>query len=274
MNRLKADMRKAVLAALVEGSSINSIAGMTGVSKVTILKLLRDLGGACAADHNDHLRGLKPVSVKCDEVWSFNFCKANNVAESKRHDISYGEVWTWTALDPHSRLMITYLVGTRSPGDARAFMADLAYRVIDIGTLTMDGYTAYPEAVQAAFALEVPYVQLMKKHQTPEPSENRYSPSTCIGREKLSAIGYSHVDHISTSHVERSKLTDRMSMGGHARLTSGHSKRIQNHGHAFSLFVMHYNFCRRHSTLSTSPAMAAGLADHIWTLDELIGLMN
>lgn len=273
MNQLKTDKRKAVVAALVEGSSINSIVRMTGVSKVTILKLLKDFGCACAAYHNEHVRGLKPVSVQCDEVWSFNFCKAKNVAKTKRRDISYGDVWTWTALDPHSKLMISYLVGTRSPGDAHAFMDDLAGRVIDIGTLTTDGYMAYPEAVQAAFGLEVPYAQLIKKYDSPDPSENRYSPGTCIGCEKRSVIGFPHVDHISTSHVERSNLTVRMSMRRFTRLTNGHSKKIENHGHAFSLFVMHYNFCRKHSTLGTSPAVAAGLADHVWTLDELISLI-
>lgn len=273
MRRLKPEQTKAVIAALVDGCSINATVRMTGVAKTTILRLLASLGCACARFHDDHMRGLKPVSVQCDEVWSFNYCKAKNVAKTKLRDISYGDVWTWTALDPHTKLMISYLVGTRSAADAHAFMDDLSGRVIDIGTLTTDGYKAYPDAVQAAFGLEVPYAQLIKKYDSPEPGENRYSPGTCVGCEKNSIIGYPHVDHISTSHVERSNLTVRMSMRRFTRLTNGHSKKIENHGHAFSLFVMHYNYCRKHSTLGTTPAMAAGLADHVWTLEELIGII-
>lgn len=275
MNRLKTDKRKAVIAALVDGCSINAIVRMTGVSKVTILKLLRDLGCACAEFHNDHVRGLKPRSVQCDEVWSFNFCKQKNVAKTKLRDISYGDVWTWTALDPESKLMISYLVGTRSAGDAFAFMDDLSGRVINIGTLTTDGYHAYPEAVRAAFGNEVDYAQLIKHYDGPEGSENRYSPGTCTGCEKRSVIGFPEADKISTSHVERSNLTVRMSMRRFTRLTNGHSKKIENHGHAFSLFVVHYNFCRKHSSLKgQTPAMAAGLADHVWSLEELVGLVH
>ncbi|HKQ48417.1 MAG TPA: IS1 family transposase [Phycisphaerae bacterium] len=274
MNKLPTAKRVAVVSALVEGMSINSIVRMTGVSKVTILKLLKDLGCACARYHDDHVRGLKPARVQCDEVWSFNFCKAKNVAKTKLRDISYGDVWTWTALDSDSKMIVTYYVGQRSAADADIFMLDLASRVNSHTQLTTDGFPAYPEAVKNAFGSMVDYAQLIKVYKEDRSREAHYSPATCIGCKHETLIGYPDPAHISTSHVERSNLTIRMSMRRFTRLTNGHSKKIENHGHSFSLFVMHYNWCRKHMTLKgKTPAQACGLADKPWTLEQLVGLI-
>ncbi len=276
MNQLKTDKRKAVVAALVDGNSINSTVRMTGIAKTTILRLLRDLGCACAAYHNDHVRGLKQKNVQADEVWSFVHCKQKNVRTAKAMVYGAGDCYTWTAIDPDTKLIITYLVGQRTGGDAAAFMDDLSGRVINIGQLTTDGFNAYPDAVKAAFDNEVDYAQLVKHYKTVQTTgEARYSPATCTGCTKQSVIGFPDPDHISASIVERSNLTIRMSVRRFTRLTNGHSKKIENHGHAFALFVMHYNCCRKHETLKgRTPAMAAGLADHAWTLDELIELIK
>ena len=273
MNKLRTNKRKAVIAALVEGNSINSTVRMTGVAKTTILRLLSDLGCACSKYHNDHVHGLRPKAVQCDEIWSFCHCKQKNVKAAKAAPNGAGDAWTWTAIDPATKLVITYYVGLRGPNDALAFMDDLSGRVIDIGTLTTDGYAAYPEAVRQTFGSEANYAQLIKVYRAERPDHARYSPAACIGAQHRHVSGFPDPDAISTSIIERSNLTIRMSMRRFTRLTNGHSKKIENHGHAFALFVMHYNFCRKHMTLGTSPAVQAGLADHVWTLDELNGLI-
>jgi IS1 family transposase len=275
MNQLKTDKRSMVVAALVEGNSINSTVRMTGVAKTTILRLLRDLGRACAAFHNDNVRGLKPNAVQCDEVWSFNFCKQKNVAKTKLRDISYGDVWTWTAIDPETKAIITYHVGLRTADDARSFMLDLSGRINNATQITTDGLGSYPDAVREAFGDMVDYAQLIKVYREDRQSEARYSPATCVGCQHKTVIGFPAPEKISTSIVERSNLTVRMSMRRFTRLTNGHSKKVENHGHAFALFVMHYNYCRKHQSLKgQTPAMAAGLADHAWSMDELLGLLD
>ncbi|MCB9851537.1 MAG: IS1 family transposase [Phycisphaerales bacterium] len=274
MNKLKRDKQRAVVAALVEGNSINSTVRMSGVAKTTILRLLEKLGCACSRFHDEHVRGLKPEAVQCDEIWSFCHSKQKNVREENQGKFGHGDVWTWTAIDPKTKFIITYYVGLRSPLDAYAFMDDLSGRVIDIGTLTTDGYGAYPAAIRETFGRDVNYAQLIKVYRAERPDHARYSPAACIGTEHKTVSGFPDPDEISTSIVERSNLTIRMSMRRFTRLTNGHSKKIENHGHAFALFTMHYNFARKHSTLGTSPAVAAGLADHLWTLDELIGLVD
>jgi IS1 family transposase len=275
MNKLKTEKRKAVIGLLMEGVGINATKRLTGVDKEAILKLQKDLGCACAHYHHDHVRGLKPRSVQCDEIWGFNFCKEKNVKNTKLRHTSYGDVWTWTAIDPHTKLMITYMIGRRNDADARAFMDDLAGRVIDIGTLVTDGLSVYPPAVKEAFGKMVDYAQLVKVYENNNEGASRYSPASCIGCIKKSVIGFPMAEDISTSIVERSNLTIRMQMRRMTRLTNGHSKKLENHGHAVSLYLFHYNFCRKHMSLGgKTPAMAAGLADHVWSLDELLGLIG
>lgn len=275
MNRLKADKRKAVVAALVEGNSIKSTVRMTGTAKTTILRLLADLGCACSQFHGKKVRGLSPASVQCDEVWSFRGMKQKNVPEEKRGQFGLGSVWTWTVLDPKTKLIITYYVGLRGPEDALAFMDDLSGRVINVGTLTTDGYGAYPEAVRETFGDAANYAQFVKVYKSERPEHAHYSPAACTGCEKHWVSGFPVMQDVSTSHVERSNLTIRLSMRRFTRLTNGHGKKIENHGHAFALFTMHYNFCRKHQSLDArTPAMAVGLADHVWSLEEFLGLLD
>lgn len=275
MNRLKTDKRKAVVMALVEGNSINSTVRMTGVSKPTILKLLRDLGCACSRFHDETVRGLRPARIECDEIWSFVYCKAKNVMGAKAAPEGAGDAWTWTAIDPDTKLIVTYYLGMRTQADAYEFMDDLSGRVFDIGTITTDGYAAYPDAVRATFGSDANYAQLIKVYRAERSDHARYSPAVCIGAQHKHVSGFPHAEDISTSIVERSNLTIRMQNRRFTRLTNAHSKKIENHGHGLALFFAFYNFCRPHATLGNkTPAMAAGLADHRWTIEELLGLLN
>lgn len=273
MNKLKTDGQKAVVKALVEGCSINATVRMTGVAKTTILRLINRLGCACSGFHNDHVRGLKPARVQCDEVWSFVHCKQRQVKTAKAAPMGAGDCWTWTAIDPDTKLILTYHVGLRSEWDAAEFMLDLSGRITNITQLTTDGLTSYPPAVREAFGQEVNYAQLIKVYRQTRPDHARYSPAECIGTKIEYVEGAPDKEHISTSIIERHNLTVRMSMRRFTRLTNGHSKKVENHGHAFAMFVMHYNYCRKHMSLDgKTPAMAAGLADHVWTMEELVAL--
>lgn len=193
---------------------------------------------------------------------------------AKAAPIGAGDCWTWTAIDPETKLMISYLIGLRTPGDAQAFMLDLAGRITNLTQLTTDGLTAYPPAVYEAFGIEIDYAQLIKVYREDRQTEARYSPATCVGCKKQHVIGAPDPAKISTSIVERSNLTMRMSMRRFTRLTNGHSKKVENHGHMVALFFAFYNFCRRHASLGgKTPAMVSGVTDHIWSIDDLISLV-
>lgn len=275
MNNLNVEKQKAVIAALVEGTSINSTVRMTGVSKPTILKLLRDLGDVCAAYHDKHVRRLKPAQVQTDEIWSFCYAKQKNVPAEMQGEYGYGDVWTWTAITDQ-KLIAAYRVGLRTQEDADAFMLDLAGRITNRTQLTSDGHTTYLNAVENAFGSEVDYAQLVKTYGSKgeaNSSEAKYSPPKINGAKKTPMIGLPARQHISTSHVERHNMTIRMSMRRFTRLTNAHSKKIEYHEHSIAVFFMFYNYCRVHSTIGTTPAVASGLADHVWSLDELLGLL-
>lgn len=277
MNRIKTDKRIAIVRALVEGMSINATVRITGVSKPTILKLLKDLGSACARHHDEAVRGLKPSYIETDEIWAFNYCKAKNVKNAKAAPDDAGDIWTWTALDADSKLMIGYRVGLRTWEDCREFMLDLANRVNARTQITSDGLAAYLPAVQEAFGPYVDFAQLVKlfgPEQAGNGAERKYSPGECNGTKKVKQIGIPDEDRISTSYVERSNLSIRMGNRRFTRLTNAHSKKAENHFYAIALFFAFYNFCRVHSTVKTTPAVAAGIADHVWTVEELVGLMG
>lgn len=276
MNTLSTDKRIAVVRALVEGCSIRATCRMTGVAKNTVAKLLVDLGRACAEFQDRTLRGLKPAKIQCDEIWSFCYAKQKNVPEPMKGTYGYGDVWTWVALDSDAKLVMTWHVGLRLPADAHAFMDDLAGRVVNVAQLTTDGFAAYPAAVREAFGDEVHYAKLIKLYGGAEnvAGPARYSPAACIGSRKEYVIGGADPEHISTSHVERQNLTMRMSMRRFTRLTNAFSKKVENLKHAVALHFMHYNFCRVHQSLRVTPAMAAGVADHVWSMEELVGLIE
>ncbi len=275
MNKLPLHTRVQILNMLVEGSSMRSISRVAGVSINTVTKLLVDAGEACAAYHDEHVRNVKASRVQCDEIWSFTYAKAKNVAKAKAAPEVAGDVWTWTGLDADSKMIVSWLVGGRDGSYAMEFMDDLAKRLANRVQLTTDGHRAYLEAVEGAFGDDVDYAQLVKLYgAAPESAKGRYSPAECIGARKERVTGNPDRDHVSTSYVERQNLTMRMHMRRFTRLTNGFSKKIENHAHAVALHFMFYNFAKIHKTLRVTPAMQAGVADHVWTLEDIAQLAD
>lgn len=273
MNRLVLEKRVQVVAALVEGSSINSIVRMTGVAKHTVLKLLEDMGCASAALHAIAVRDIPARRIQADEIWAFCGAKQKNVKEEKKAS-GWGDVWTWTAIDSDTKLCISYLIGGRDAGWAEEFVADLRQRIVGRPQITTDAHRPYLAAIEKAFGEDVDYAQLHKVYRASGEPEKRYSPAKCIGCAMKTVIGDPDPEHVSTSYVERQNLTMRMSMRRFTRLTNAFSKKIDNHGHAVALHFAHYNFCRIHKTLRVTPAMEAGIADHIWSFEELVALLD
>lgn len=274
MNTLTTEKRVQVIAALVEGNSIRATVRMTGVAKNTIVKLLLDVGTVCLEYQDKHLRNLKCKQIQCDEIWSFCYAKEKNVPADKKGQFGYGDVWTWVAIDPQSKLVPSFMVGSRTALAAREFMEDLASRLASRVQLTTDGHRAYLEAVEEAFGSEVDYAMLVKLYGADSEPDTRYSPAECIGCREIAVAGRPDPKHISTSHVERQNLTMRMKMRRFTRLTNAFSKKIENHVHAIALHYMHYNFCRIHQTLRVTPAMEAGVSDHIWSVEEIVALLD
>jgi IS1 family transposase len=245
---------------------------MLGVGKHTVLRLLEDAGCACAAYHDAMVRGLCSRRVQCDEIWSFVYGKDKNLTMEQMQS-GMGSVWTWTAIDADSKLIVTYMLGDRGAGTAYAFMRDLASRLETRIQLTTDGHRVYAEAVENAFGSEIDYAMLVKLYGSSNDGESRYSPATCIGCRTGVLSGNPDPKYVSTSYVERQNLSMRMGMRRFTRLTNGFSKKVENHGHQVALYFMHYNFCRVHKTLRVTPAMEAGLTDHVWSLEELCALL-
>jgi len=276
MNRLSTAERARIIGALVEGNSIRATCRMTGAAKNTVTKLLVDIGRAVSYYQDDHLRGLYARRVEVDEIWSFCYAKKANVPEEHRNEFGYGDVWTWVALDADSKLAITWLVGERGADYARVLMVDLAERLAQRVQITTDGHSAYASAVEYAFGANVDYAQAIKEYgrDTTEP-ETRYSPAKCTSIERKEIMGRPDRAHISTSYVERQNLTMRMSMRRFTRLTNAFSKKVENLAAAVSLHFMYYNFARKHQTLKgETPAMAAGVTDHVWSLEEIAALLD
>ena len=275
MNRLSPAKRSAIIAALVEGNSINGTSRMTGAAKNTILKLLADIGQACVEYQDKHVRKLTSRRVQCDEIWSFCHSKAKNVPDDKKGQFGYGDVWTWTAIDADSKLCISWCIGGRDSYTGMAFMQDVARRLSQRVQLTTDGHGVYLDAVERAFGGNIDYAMLIKIYgEAPEDDSKRYSPASCYGAEPRPVTGKPDPKYISTSYVERQNLTMRMSMRRFTRLTNAFSKKVENLGHAVALHFVYYNFCRKHMTLGMTPAMAAGLSDHEWSIEELVGLLG
>jgi len=246
---------------------------MTGAAKGTVLKPLADLGTACAAYHDEHVRGVAAKRIQCDEIWSFCYAKDRNVREEKKAD-GAGSLWTWTALDADSKLIVSYLCGGRDAGWANAFMSDVASRLSTRVQITTDGHKAYIEAIEGAFGMDVDYAMLIKLYGSPTGPETRYSPGEVIGTETIVKSGNPDRKHISTSYVERQNLTMRMSMRRFTRLTNAFSKKVENHEHMLAIYFMYYSFCRVHSTLRVAPAMEAGISREVWMIEDLVALME
>ncbi len=277
MNRLTTERRARIIASLVEGNSIRATVRMTGAAKNTVTKLLVDLGAACTEYQDRAMRGLPCTNVQCDEIWAYCYSKQKNVPEQHRGTFGYGDVWTWTALCADTKIVPTWLVGERTVDDAEVFMGDLARRLSHRVQLTTDGHRPYLQAVEGAFGAEVDYAMLHKLYGPPDApthQERKYSPNVCTGFDVRMISGDPDPAKVSTSYVERQNLTMRMGMRRYTRLTNGFSKKVENLSHAVALHYMHYNFCRVHQTLKTTPALAAGVADHRWTLLEVAALLD
>jgi IS1 family transposase len=278
MNRLNRAERAQIIRALVEGNSLRSTTRITGRSINTVSKLLVDLGNVCTAYQMRHLVDLPATRIECDEIWAFCYAKARNVPEDKRDEFGVGDVWTWVALDPDSKLVCTWLVGERGPDEANDFMADLAPRLRNRVQLTTDGHKPYREAVERAFGGNVDYAMLIKEYGLDPAEERKFSPPVVLSQAVKVIEGNPDESKISTSYVERQNLTMRMSMRRFTRLTNGFSKKVENHAAAIALHFLYINFARPHKSLANpyprTPAMAAGLADHIWTCEEIAALLD
>lgn len=274
-NKLPLETRVRILGMLCEGSSMRSISRLCDVSINTVAKLLADAGEACLALHDEKVRGVTASRIQCDEIWSFVYAKAKNVKDAKAAPDHAGDVWTWTALDADTKLMVSYFVGDRSGASAMIVMDDLQARLSNRVQLTTDGHNAYLDAVDTAFGGEIDYAVLEKVYGTdPTAPKGRYSPPVCKGARKHVISGDPDKAEISTSYVERSNLSIRMQNRRFTRLTNAFSKKLDNHIHALALYFAFYNFCRIHKTLRITPAMAAGITDKLWTLEDIIARMD
>lgn len=279
MNQLTTAKRAQVIQCLCEGVSIRATCRMTGTGKNTVARLLCQIGKACLEYQNEYLRGLDSMVVQVDEIWSFVGCKEKHATPDKKAE-GLGSIWCWTALDSDSKLIITWHLGDRSDDDAETFVFDLADRLTKRIQLSSDGFGAYRGAVKLAFGKDVDYGQIIKVYGLDGSEQKRYSPSICTSSTAKAIIGDPIKSQISTSHVERSNLTIRMQNRRMTRLTNAFSKSVEHHAHAMALTFMHYNFARPHQTLTkkagdkTTPAMAAGVSDHVWSIEEIVGLLG
>jgi IS1 family transposase len=274
MNILATDKRAQILNCLVEGCSMRSTSRLTGAAKKTVERMLVAAGTACAAYMDKSMRNLNCKLLQVDEIWSFTYSKQKNVPEALRGSKEVGDTWTWVAIDAQTKLIPCWHVGKRGARDAYQFINDLAARLAGRVQLTSDGHKGYLEAVEGAFGADIDYAQLIKLYGNEIGGEVRYSPPVCVGARQERVIGRPVRKHISTSHVERQNLTLRMSNRRFTRLTNGFSKKLENHKHAAAIHFMYYNFCRIHQTLRVTPAMEAGIADHVWTLEEVVALID
>jgi IS1 family transposase len=276
MNKLPLKKRAQILGMLVEGNSIRATSRIADCSINTVTKMLVDVGTACAEYQDQALRNLPCKRVQCDEIWSFCYAKEKNVPAEMKGQFGYGDVWTWTAICADTKMIASWMVGRRDREAAKEFIADLAGRLASRVQLTTDGHKPYLQAVEEAFGVDVDYGMLTKLYGEPKgkSAERKYSPGECCGAIKGAVCGNPDDANISTSFVERQNLTMRMSMRRFTRLTNGFSKKIDNHIHAIALHFMYYNFGRIHKTLRVTPAMEAGISDHVWSLEEIAALSN
>jgi IS1 family transposase len=274
MNRLNIEQRAKILGCMVEGNSVRATSRLLGVDKKTVLRLLAEFGSACQQFHDKTVRNLKSKRVQCDEIWSFVYSKEKNVPEKCKGVFGFGSVYTWTALCADTKLIIGYRVDRRDEEAAHAFIHDLSKRLTNRVQLSTDGHHAYLHAVEDTFGGDIDYAMIRKIYNAPggRDGDGRYSPGECCGIKKKKIIGQPVRKDISTSYVERMNLNIRMGQRRFTRLTNAFSKKVENHIYAIAIYFMYYNFCRIHQTLRVTPAMEAGLTDHVWTLEEIVQL--
>ena len=278
MNKLSTNKRIKIISALVEGNSIRATCRMTGIAKGTVIRLLGLVGKSCAKYQDENLRDLNCKHIQIDEIWSFCYAKQKNVPENKQNRFGYGDVWTFTAIDADTKLVPSWLIGLRDSGYAYEFVNDLKDRFSNRVQITTDGHRIYLDSVEKAFGSKVDYAMLVKIYGNEPENERRYSSAECISTDRRVMQGNPDPNKISTSYVERQNLTMRMSMRRFTRLTNGFSKKIENLEYAVALHFMYYNFARVHQSLTNpyprTPAMAAGIENHIWTIEEIIKLID
>lgn len=275
MNRLPIQQRAAIIGMVAEGNSLRSVSRMADVSINTVTKLLVEAGAACSDYQDRVMRNLKLKRVQCDEIWSFVYAKQKHVTPAMLERGHAGDAWTWTAIDADTKLVPSWRIGPRDAHTAYEFIRDLASRVTNRIQLTTDGHRPYLVAVEDAFGANVDYAMLVKLYgNAPDEDQRNYSPPVVISCEQKIITGDPDPAHISTSYVERQNLTMRMCMRRFTRLTNGFSKKLENHVTAVSLYFMYYNFARIHKTLRCTPAMEAGVADHVWSFEEIVGVVD
>jgi IS1 family transposase len=278
MNRLSRAERAAIIRLLVEGNSLRSVTRITGNSINTVSKLLVELGAACADYQDEHLRDLTSSRIECDEIWSFVYSKARNVPDEHIGEAGFGDIWTWVALDPDTKLVPCWRVGERGAADCTAFLLDLAERLRYRVQLTTDGHHPYLAAVEEAFGSAIDYAMLVKFYGSDPNEPRKFSPPVVLSEEVRIIQGDPDPDRISTSYVERQNLTMRMGMRRFTRLTNAFSKKAANHAAAVALHFFYVNFARPHKSLANpyprTPAMAAGIANHVWTCEEIAALLD
>ena len=274
MNLLPIEKRVQIICLLVEGMSMQAVSRVADVSINTVTKQLEAVGVACATYQDQNVRGINAKRLQCDEIWSFCYAKERNVAPENKGILGYGDVYTWTGMDADSKLMVSYMVGKRDADYADAFIADLASRLTSRVQLSTAGHKPYLEAVEGAFGANVDYAMLVKHYGPTDTTEQRrYSPSDFVNAEKRVIAGNPEMAHLSTSFIERQNLTIPMGMRRLTRLANGFSKKVENLEHAISLHFMHYNFVRIHKTLRVTPAIQAGVSDHVWSIEEIAELV-
>src|ERR1700731_3570244 len=275
MNKLSREDRARIIHLLCEGNSIRAVTRLTGSSKKAVSRLMVDAGQAADWYQDRVFRNLTCKRVQVDEIWAFVYAKQKNVPGAKKAPISAGDVWTWTAIDAETKLIPSWFVGGRDSDAAMIFMDDLASRLANRVQLTSDGHKAYLEAVEGAFGADVDYAMLVKLYgASTESAKGRYSPAECIGARKERIEGNPDMKHVSTSFAERQNLTMRMSIRRFTRLTNAFSKKIEKHALSVALHYMHYNFARIHKTLRISPAMAAGVTDKLWSVADIVAMID
>jgi IS1 family transposase len=279
MNKLPLAKRVQILSMLVEGSSMRSISRVVGVSINTVTKLLVDAGKVCAAYHDEHVRNVKAKRIQVDEIWSFTYAKAKNVQNAKAAPEGAGDTWTWTAIEAETKLIVSWLVGARDSEYALAFIDDLRQRLASRVQLTSDGHKPYLDAVEESFGDDIDYAMLVKLYGSdgdgpPNSAQRKYSPGRCTGIREQRITGSPDPAHVSTSYPERHNLTMRMAMRRFTRLTNAFSKKLESHMHMVALYTVRYNFVRQHKAHRLSPAMAAGISDRLWSMEDIAELVE
>ncbi len=273
MNRLDSKTRQQVISCLIEGCSIRATVRMTGVAKKTVLRLLVEVGEVCA-DYQDRVfLNLKSKRLQLDEMWSWIYCKdKNRTEEIARKCPDAGDVWLWVAVDADTKLVPSWRLGQRDLATAKDFVNDLAKRVKGRVQITTDSLRTYLNVIEDAFGGNCDYAMLHKIYGAPTENETRYSPALCIGCEMKEINGRPDPQHVSTSFVERQNWTVRTTMRRYTRLSNGFSRKLENHAAATALNYFAYNFIKIHRTLRVSPAMAAGVSDRLWSVEDLVAL--